>query len=113
MPVPRRSQVFRFVQFLWLGLSIASLLIALISFKGVQTSEVSGNLTFFMLVLCLPLSLLAYPVMITILDSMSSQGVFPYSNRLALTAVWSLFFVFGLVQWFGIPALWSKLRPAT
>jgi hypothetical protein len=75
--MPHRSRVLRFLQVLWLGLSISSLLIALVSFKGIQTSEVPGNLTFFMLVLCLPSSVLAYPVMFAMLDSMSAQGVCP------------------------------------
>jgi hypothetical protein len=112
MTALHRSRVLRVLQVLWLGLSISSLFAALLAFKGVQVSEVPGNLTFFMLVLCLPASVLAYPVMFVVLDAMSAQGVFPYNSRFALCAVWSLFFIFGLIQWFGVPALWSKLRPA-
>ena len=112
MTVLSRSRVLRVLQVLWLGLSISSLLVALLTFKGIQISEVPGNLTFFMLALCLPSSILAYPLMFVVLDALSAQGVFPYNSRFALCAVWSLFFVLGFIQWFGVPALWSKFRSA-
>jgi len=112
MTALQRSRVLRVLQVLWLGFSISSLLVALLTFKGIQVSEVPGNLTFFMLVHCLPSSLLAYPVMFVLLDAMSAHGAFPYNSRLALCAVWSLFFALGLIQWFGVPALWSKFRSA-
>ena len=112
MTTIQRSRVFRTVQGLWLGLSISSLLVALFAFKANHASEVPGSLTFFMLVLCLPSSLISYPIMFFMIDAMSTHGIFPYNSKLALCSVWSVFFILGFVQWFGVPALWSKFRSA-
>lgn len=98
----------RKIRWVWLALSLAALALALLFFTGEQTSEVAGNLTFFMLVLCVPLSFLGYVGMFLVFDIFQSYGLFPYSSRLALSAVWAVYFFTGFIQWFVVPLLWPR-----
>ena len=98
----------RKIRWVWLALSLVALAVAQLFFTGEQISEVAGNLTFFMLVLCAPLSLLGYVGMFLVFDFFQSFGLFPYSSRLALSAVWAVYFVAGFVQWFVVPLLWPS-----
>jgi hypothetical protein len=96
----------------WLALSLLSLGVAQLAFTGEQTSEVAGNLTFFMLVLCAPASVVGYAGMFLVFDFFQSYGLFPYNSRLALSAVWGVYFVAGLVQWFVLPLIWQRRKPS-
>jgi hypothetical protein len=96
------------LRLLWLALSLGALVVAQFAFTGEQTSEVAGNLTFFMLVLCAPLSLLGYLGMFLVFDFFQSFGLYPYNSRLALSAVWGVYFLVGLVQWFVLPLSWPR-----
>ena len=89
-------------------MSLVALTVAQFAFTGEQTSEVAGNLTFFMLVLCAPLSLLGYVGMFLVIDVSQSFGLYPYNSRLALSAVWGVYFLAGLVQWFVLPFFWPS-----
>jgi hypothetical protein len=78
----------RRLRLVWSALSFAALAVAQFAFTGEQTSEVAGNLTFFMLVFCAPLSFLGYVGMFPVVDFFQSFDLFPYNSRLALSAVW-------------------------
>ncbi len=107
----RPGKILRAARSLWLLLAAGGLAAALLTFDGSRSSDVAGNLTFFMLVLCLPSSLLGLVAMFMLTDWLSAHGLQPYSHRVALACVWALFAALGAAQWFGLPAIWSRLRP--
>lgn len=83
----------------WLTALMLALALALIFFTGEQTSEVAGYLTFALLILCLPSSILAYPLALGAISLFESQGLFPYNSRLVLSVWWAVFLSSGLAQW--------------
>ena len=83
----------------WFAALMLGLALAQIFFTGEQTSEVAGNLAFALLVLCLPSSILAYPLALAAISFFESQGLFPYNSRLVLSVWWAVFFGCGLAQW--------------
>lgn len=84
---------------LWLLAIALVLVLAQTFFTGEQTSEVAGNSAFVLLVLCLPSSILAYPLSLAAVSYFESQGLFPYNSRLVLSIWWGVFFGCGLTQW--------------
>jgi len=103
-------KVLRIVRGIWLTACIGALIVAQLAFTGTPTSEVAGNLTFFLLVLCLPSSVVAYPCMFAVADLFAVRGVYPFNSRIALTAVWVCYFLFGALQWYIVPAVIGRLR---
>jgi len=99
------------LRWVWLSLSLIALAVAQFVFTGDRTSEVAGNLTFLMLVLCAPASLLGYFGMFLLFDFFQTYGLFPYNSRLALSAVWGVYFLAGFVQWFSLPIIWKRRKP--
>ena len=83
----------------WLLAIALALLLAQAFFTGEKADEIAGNLAFALLVLCLPSSILAYPLALIAISFFESQGLFPYNSRLVLSLWWSVFFVCGLAQW--------------
>jgi hypothetical protein len=98
------------IRLAWLVLSLLIFVTAQLMFSGQQSSEVAGNLVFIMLVLCLPVSMIGYIAMILVMYAFEPYGLFAYNNRIVLTAVWSVYFVCGLVQWYLIPLVWSRRK---
>jgi hypothetical protein len=96
---------------LWLAAMLLALFLALALFNGDPSSEVVGNMAFALLVLCLPLSIAAYPAAIAVTSLLEPYGLLPYNSRLALTLWWAVFFLFGAAQWFLVPLMWRRLRP--
>ena len=94
----------------WLLLSLLGLVTAQLMFFGKQSSEVAGNLAFFMLALCFPVSVIGYIAMFSVMYVFEAYGLFAYNNRVVLTAVWSVYFVSGLVQWYLVPLAWNRRK---
>ncbi len=84
---------------LWLAIGLVILLIAQAAFTGRPSSEVAGAMTWAMLLIGLPSSVVAYPLALAAVSPFESQGLVPYNSRLVLTLWWAVFFVTGLAQW--------------
>lgn len=84
---------------LWLVALALGWVLAQAFFSGEQSSEVAGNLAFALLIVCLPSSLLAYPLALAATSVFESQGLFPYNSRLVLSVWWAVFFSCGTAQW--------------
>ncbi len=100
----------RTARIVWLITCVLALLIAQLAFSGVPHSEVAGNLVFFLLVACLPSSLIAYPFMFATIDLFSTRGAYPFNSRVALAAVWACYVLLGVVQWYLVPAIIARVR---
>ena len=87
------------------------LVVAHALFTGTPSSEVAGNLSFALLLVCFPLSVIGYPLALAAVSFLEPAGLLPYNSRLALTVWWGVFFFVGTLQWFLLPWLWHKLRP--
>jgi hypothetical protein len=103
-------KVVRTVRVIWLIACVLALAIAQVAFNGAPTSEVAGSLTSFVLVICLPSSIVAYPFMFGVIDLFSSNAMYPYNSRIALTGVWARYVLFGLIQWYAIPSFIARVR---
>ena len=101
----------KIMRLFWLCSSIATITIAQYSFTGIQTSEVSGNLTFYMLITSAPSSILACILMFPAINILQDFNLFPYNSRVALSAIWAVYFLLGLLQWFIIPLFWQRKKP--
>lgn len=95
---------------IWLGVSVVALLLAQLLFTGEQSSEVAGNLAFFMLVFCLPSSLIGYVPMFWIASVFEPDGLFAYNSRLVLILVWGIYFLCGAIQWYILPRILRGTR---
>lgn len=84
---------------LWLVALVLAWVLAQASFSGEKSSEVAGNLAFSLFILCLPSSLLAYPLALAATSVFESMNLFPYNSRLVLSIWWAAFFSCGLAQW--------------
>lgn len=91
------------VRVAWVALSIIALIVAQAYFTGEQSSEVAGNLIFFMLIISAPSSAVGYALMFMIVSLFESHGLFPNNSRIVLSLVWAVYFLCGLAQWYLIP----------
>jgi hypothetical protein len=96
---------------LWLAALALALVLAQAFFSGEQSSEIAGNLAFALLILCLPSSLLAYPLALTASSVFESQGLFPYNSRLVLSVWWAVFFSCGMTKWLLIFWFLNRRKP--
>jgi hypothetical protein len=96
---------------LWLVALALAWVLTQVFFLGEKSSEVAGNLIFALLILCLPSSLLAYPLALTASSVFESQGLFPYNSRLVLSVWWAVFFSCGMAQWVFIFWLINRRNP--
>jgi hypothetical protein len=95
----------------WAGVAVITLFLALYAFDGKSSSDIGVFLTWAMLVLAFPSSLLTsllFTVIAIILEKLSSPAIPTSYPTLVLT--WLGFFVIGYLQWFKLlPYLIGKL----
>ena len=97
---------------LWVVAAVVVLVTAQLMFSGIKESEVAGNLSFVMLVLGFPSSLVAYPLALEFIAPYETQNFFPYNSRALLGLWWATFFGLGLAQWWLI-TWWATRRNLT
>lgn len=80
-------------------------------FTGEKESDVAGNLTFIMMLLGFPSSVIAYPMALMVTDLFEASNIFVYNSCILLFLWWLVFFIFGLIQWYIIGWIFKSQKP--
>ena len=103
------EMTLKIVRVAWVALSVIALIVAQVYFTGEQSSEVSGNLIFFMLIVSVPSSVVGYFLMFIVVSLFESHGLFVYNSRIVLSLAWGVYFLCGLIQCYLLPRALSAL----
>jgi hypothetical protein len=98
-PGSRADFIFVWVRHVWLVLTIASGIAAAILLDGNANRDVDLLLTWAMVVLCFPTSLLAVPI-IAALSHLAESQLAALPKLAGMGLWWGVFFLFGVVQWY-------------
>ncbi len=100
--------VMKIIKSLWVVATLIVLFVTLYAFDGQSFSDIWVFLTWGMLILSFPLSLVVSLVHYILGDWFS---ITIQTSYLSLGIEWTIYFVLGYVQWFvSLPQLWSKWK---